>query len=246
MSKLNLFRRRGRAALAGGVLLLGGALAHYAAPLPLSAIAPPSRQFGLPFAGAPGPDTWLLGQGYGNTTGSYRQRRSTYGNLQGIHAGLDFSAPCGTPVRAIGDGRVAEVDGTHGSPPHNVVIDHAGNLSSLYGHLRVRSSVRVGQQVRRGQVIGESGDSQFTCVSAPHLHLELRDRSHQRFFNPVPYIAADWDTLALAGGFGRGYEYDLDQPRRWQTPDTQPGALRGGPLLNEFRRPWPPAPGGAQ
>ncbi|WP_104991445.1 M23 family metallopeptidase [Deinococcus sp. NW-56] len=236
-----------RTVVAGGLLAASAvALAHYAPALPDSAIAKPARQFGLPFAGPPGPDTWLLGQGYGNTTGAYRQRRSTYGNLQGLHAGLDFSAPCGTPVRSIGDGVVAEVDGPHGSPPHNVVIDHAGNLSSLYGHLRVRSSLRVGQQVKRGQVIGESGDSQFTCVSAPHLHLELRDRSHQRFFNPLPYIAADWDSLALAGSFGRGYEYDLAAPRKWQTPESQPEVRRGGAILNEFRLPWPPAPGGAR
>lgn len=229
-----------------GLLLIPLAAAHYAPALPLSAIALPSRQFSLPFAGAPGPDSWLLGQGYGNTTGAYRQRRSTYGNLQGIHAGLDFSAPCGTPVRAIGDGTVAEVDGPHGSPPHNVVIDHAGNLSSLYGHLLGRSTLRPGQKVTRGQVIGQSGDSQGTCISAPHLHLELRDRSHQRFFNPLPYLEADWDTLALSGSFGRGYEYDLDAPRRWQSPDSQPAALRGGRLLNEFARPWPIAPGGAR
>ena len=100
-----------------GLWLASLAAAHYAPALPLNAIAQPARQFGLPFAGVPGPDSWLLGQGYGNTTGAYRQRRSTYGNLQGIHAGLDFSAPCGTPVRAIGDGVVAEVDGPHGSPP---------------------------------------------------------------------------------------------------------------------------------
>ncbi|MEW6420268.1 MAG: M23 family metallopeptidase [Deinococcota bacterium] len=233
---------------AAGILLtgLGVALAHDAPPVPDSVIARPVRQFGLPFAGAPGPDTWLLGQGYGNTTGAYRQRSSTYGNLQGLHAGLDFSAPCGTPVRAIGDGVVAEVDGSHGSPPHNVVIDHAGNLSSLYGHLLKRAPLRVGQRVTRGQVIAQSGDSQGTCISAPHLHLEIRDRSHRRLFNPVPYIAADWESLALAGSFGRGYEYDLSAPRRWQTPASQPEVRRGGPLLNDFARPWPPAPGGAR
>ncbi len=145
------FRTLG-AATALGVSAL--ALAHSAPALPDSVVAKPARQFGLPFAAAPGPDTWMLGQGYGNTTGAYRQRRSTYVNLQGVHAGLDFSAPCGTLVRSIGDGTVAEVDGSHGSPPHNVVIDHAGNISSLYGHLLVRSSLRPGQRVRRGDVIG--------------------------------------------------------------------------------------------
>ncbi|CAM3674339.1 M23 family metallopeptidase [Deinococcus frigens] len=149
-------------------------------------------------------------------------------------------------MRAIGDGVVAEVDGPHGSPPHNVVIDHAGNLSSLYGHLLQRASLRPGQKVTRGQVIGQSGDSQGTCISAPHLHLELRDRAHQRFFNPLPYLNADWNTLALAGSFGRGYEYDLSAPRKWQSPDSQPAALRGGRLLNEFANPWPIAPGGAR
>jgi murein DD-endopeptidase MepM/ murein hydrolase activator NlpD len=221
-------------------------LAHQAPALQGAQIAKPARQFGLPFAGDPGPNSWLLGQGYGNTLGSYRQRRSTYGNIQGIHFGLDFSAPCGTPVRAIGDGTVSEVDGPHGSPPHNLVIRHAGGLSSLYGHLLERASVRVGQSVKRGQVVGKSGDSQGTCISAPHLHLELRDWGHQRLFNPLPYIAADWDTLTLAGGFSRGYELDLNNPRRWQTPDDQPEARRGGPLLNEYANPWPPAPAGAR
>ncbi|MGI8747961.1 MAG: M23 family peptidase, partial [Deinococcus sp.] len=85
-----------------------------------------------------------------------------------------------------------------------------------------------------------------TCISAPHLHLEVRDRSHQRLFNPLPYIQADWESLALTGSFGRGYEYDLSAPRRWQTPELQPQVRRGGPLLNDFARPWPPAPGGGR
>ncbi len=224
--------------LVGG---LGAAIAHYAPALPDSRIASPSRQFGLPFSGKPSVNTWLLGQLYGNTTGAYRRRGSDYRAGQGIHFGMDFSARCGTPVIAIGAGVVSEVDGPHGSPPHNLVINHAGNLSSLYGHLRVRSTLRVGQRVAKGDVIGVSGDSQFTCISAPHLHLEIRDSSHQRFFNPVGYIAADWDSLALIGGFGRGYQRDLANPRRWQSLGDQPQARRGGSSLNNYAQPWPPA-----
>jgi murein DD-endopeptidase MepM/ murein hydrolase activator NlpD len=222
------------------LLLSGAVVAHYAPPLPAARIAPAARQFGLPFAGAPGPNTWLLGQLYGNTTGAYRRRNSDYSAGQGIHFGMDFGAPCGTKVLAIGDGVVAEVDGPHGSAPHNLVINHDGNLSSLYGHLQYRSKLRVGQRIKRGDVIGLSGDSQFTCISAPHLHLEIRDRSHQRFLNPVPYIAADWDSLALIGAFGRGYQRDLSQPRRWQSLLDQPAAQRGGRLLNRYAQPWPP------
>jgi hypothetical protein len=227
--------------LFGLSLFVGLSLAHYAPPLSDSQIAPPARQFGLPFLTAPGYNTWLLGQLYGNTVGAYRQRFSSYSAGQGIHFGMDFSARCGTPVVAIGDGVVVEVDGPHGSPPHNMVINHSGGLSSFYGHLLERPSLRIGQQVRRGQVIAKSGDSQSTCSGAPHLHLEIRDHSHQRFFNPIPYIAADWDSIALAGSFGgRGFQRDLNNPRRWQQPDQQPQARRGGAILANFARTWPP------
>ncbi len=224
------------------VLGLGVVAAHNAPAVPDSRLAPPTGQFGLPFAGPPGVNSWLLGQLYGSTTGAYRRRSSDYRAGQGIHFGMDFSAPCGTPVRAIGDGVVAEVDGPHGSPPHNLVLNHAGNLSSLYGHLLRRSSLRVGQRVKRGEVIAVSGDSQFTCISAPHLHLEIRDSGHQRFLNPVRYLDADWDSLTLAGSFGRGYQRDLSNPRRWQSLSDQPQARRGGAPLNNFALPWPPAP----
>jgi murein DD-endopeptidase MepM/ murein hydrolase activator NlpD len=229
-----------------GVVLLGlslfsVALSHSAPALPMLSLALASRQFSLPFAGQPSVNTWLLGQLYGNTTGAYRRRNSDYRSGQGIHFGMDFSAKCGTPVLAIGDGVVSEIDGSHGSAPHNLVLEHAGNLSSLYGHLLRRSTLRIGQRVSRGQQIGLSGDSQLTCYSAPHLHLEIRDRSHQRFLNPVGYINADWNTLALLGSFGRGYQRDLNNPRQWQTLEDQPSARRGGALLNNYALPFPVA-----
>ncbi|GEM49556.1 peptidoglycan DD-metalloendopeptidase family protein [Deinococcus cellulosilyticus] len=222
-------------------LALGAhALAHSGAPLKDSQLPKPAQQFGLPFASPPGPASWLLGQVYGNTTGAYRQRNSTYRAGQGIHFGLDFSAACGTPVVAIGDGVVQDVDGPHGSPPHNLIIDHGNGLASFYGHLQKRPSLKVGQRVKKGQVVGLSGDSQFTCRSAPHLHLEIRDTSHMRFFNPIPYIKADWDTLFVQGGFSRGFQRDLANIRKWQHPEDQPQAFRGGALLNRFALSWPP------
>jgi hypothetical protein len=224
-----------------GLSLFSVALSHSAPALPISRLAPPTKQFSLPFAGAPGVNTWLLGQLYGNTTGAYRRRNSDYRAGQGIHFGMDFSAKCGTPVLAIGDGVVSEVDGSHGSDPHNLVLEHAGNLASLYGHLQVRSNLRIGQRVSKGQQIGISGDSQLTCYSAPHLHLEIRDKSHQRFLNPVGYINADWNTLALLGSFGRGYQRNLSNPRQWQSLEDQPSARRGGALLNDYARPYPVA-----
>ncbi|NJN98225.1 MAG: M23 family metallopeptidase [Anaerolineales bacterium] len=204
---------------------------------------PAEPPFILPFAAPPGPDTWLLGQPYGSTVGAYIQRTIFYQAGQGLHFGLDFSAPCGTEIIAIGTGVVAEID-KHGSPPHSLMIDHPNGYSSFYGHLLETPSLLPGTAVEQGQVIALSGDSFETCRSAPHLHLEIRNNYHNKAYNPVPLIQADWDSLALIGGFSRGFERDLSNPRQWQTIYDQPTVLFGGALLNEFANPWPPEPGG--
>ncbi len=200
------------------------------------------RPFGLPFADPPGPTTWLLAQAYGNTTGAYASRVTQYSRGQGIHFGIDFSAPCGTVLVAIADGVVSGADGPWGSAPHNLMIDYPNGYSSMYGHLLQRPNWQRGQAVKRGQPVALSGDPDETCYSRPHLHLEIRSRSYTRWYNPVLFIEADWDTLALTGSFSRGFEKDLDNPRRWQLLADQPEAEAGGPFLNNFLRPWPPAP----
>lgn len=210
----------------------------------LPAFAEVEKPFGLPFAEPPGPNTWLVGQAYGNTTGAYSTRSTQYARGQGIHFGIDLSAPCGTTVVAIGDGVVAGADGPWGSAPHNLMIDHPNGYSSMYGHLLQRPNLQRGQTVKKGQPVALSGDPDETCYSRPHLHLEIRSRTYTRWYNPVLFIEADWDSLALTGSFSRGFEKNLDNPRQWQTLYDQPEAQAGGPFLNEYERPWPPAPGG--
>lgn len=205
---------------------------------------PAEPPFILPFKAPPGPSTWLLGQPYGNTTGAFANRTIFYQAGQGLHFGLDFSAPCGTEIIAIGNGIVSEVDGPHGSLPHNLMIDHPNGYSSFYGHLLETPQLTPGQRVKQGEVIALSGDSFDTCQSAPHLHLEIRNNHHSRAYNPVPLIQADWDSLTLIGSFGRGFERDLSNPRRWQTIQDQPNVTFGGPLLNDYNNPWPPDAGG--
>lgn len=208
---------------------------------PIDAQSPEDKPFGLPFAEPSGPGTWYLGQGYGNTIGAYFQRDTTYRAGQGLHFGLDLAAPCGTPVVAIGDGVVAKVDAfEHGSRPHNLMLQLDAGYAALYGHLVERPALNVGDRVTKGQVVGLSGDSFGTCHSAPHLHLEIRSPDYLTAYNPVNLIEADWDSLALVGAFQRGFERDLDDPRRWQYPDDQPDTNFGGPLLNNYRAPWPP------
>ncbi|GIV83673.1 MAG: hypothetical protein KatS3mg052_0680 [Candidatus Roseilinea sp.] len=230
--------RRARALACAAVIVLMASVAPTAHPALAQGEA--RAVFGLPFAEPPGPDTWLLGQVYGNTTGAFARRREWYRAGQGIHFGIDFSARCGTPIVAIGDGVVLKVDAPeHGSAPHNLLIAHPNGYVSLYGHLLERPPLRVGQRVRRGQVIGLTGDPDLTCTSRPHLHLEIRDRTLGRAFNAHRLIDADWDALMLVGAFGRGFQRDLDDPRKWQSVFDQPDIRFGRPLINEFRNTWP-------
>ena len=203
---------------------------------------PETPPFILPFKGPSGPSTWFLGQPYGNTVGAFILRDMFYTAGQGLHFGTDFAAPCGTKVVAIGDGVVVEID-THGSAPHSLIIDHANGYTSLYGHLLERPDLEIGQIVQQGEAIALSGDPFATCRSAPHLHLEIRSNFHDRTYNPVPLLDADWENLSLIGSFSRGYQRDLDNPRNWQTLNDQPTVFFGGPLLNDYERTWPPPQG---
>ena len=207
---------------------------------PGGSLRPIKRPFQLPFAQPPGADTWLMAQPYGNTTGAYRQRFTTYGASGGIHFGLDLAAPCGTEVVAVADGIVFAVDGPFGSPPHNLMIDHPElGYASMYGHLLEAPDLVPGQRVRQGEVVAQVGDPGETCYSRPHLHLEIRDLNHIRKFNPTALIEATWDNLTLVGSNGRDFARDLDEPRKWQSLYDQPEARTGGPILNDFKNPWP-------
>jgi murein DD-endopeptidase MepM/ murein hydrolase activator NlpD len=200
------------------------------------------ESFGLPFAGPPGAATWLVAQPYGNTVFAYGERRSIYGAGQGLHFGIDLSAPCGTTVIAIGDGVVVGIDQTaHGAGPHNLMIDHPNGYASFYGHLLERPSLQPGEEIRRGQPVALSGDPDLTCSSRPHLHLEIRDApAHRMAFNPIALIEAPWDRYVMVGGEAVGFEQDLAAPRRWQQLGDQPDVRFGSTLLNDYADAWPP------
>jgi hypothetical protein len=201
------------------------------------------RPFSLPFAAPSGVNTWLLEQHYGNTQEAFIYGKYWYAAGQGLHFGVDFEAPCGTPVLAIADGVVRNVDSDlFGAEPHNLVIQHeALGYASVYGHLRTRSPLMVGQPVRRGQVVGEVGDPDLTCQSRPHLHLEIRALDYRTVYNPALLIEADWDRLAQLGRpIGIAFARDLSAPRRWQGIFDQPLIQMGNAPLNNYTRAYPP------
>lgn len=86
-----------------------------------------------------------------------------------MHKGMDFRAAAGTPIVATMDGQVSAA-GWHGGYGRQVRVDHAGGLTSSYGHMR-EIAVTPGTFVRQGQLLGYVGSSGLS--TGPHLHFEL-------------------------------------------------------------------------
>ena len=87
-----------------------------------------------------------------------------------LHKGVDIAAPIGTPVLAPADGKVAFV-GRKGGYGNTVIIDHGGNLTTLFGH-NGEIMVSEGEVVHKGQQISSIGVTGHT--TGPHVHYEVR------------------------------------------------------------------------
>lgn len=89
-----------------------------------------------------------------------------------FHNGIDIAASVGTPVKAALDGRIVGV-GNNGRYAYGkwISIDHGNyNITTLYGHLSLQS-VRIGQVVKKFDVIGYSGSTGYS--TGPHLHFSV-------------------------------------------------------------------------
>jgi murein DD-endopeptidase MepM/ murein hydrolase activator NlpD len=87
-----------------------------------------------------------------------------------FHAGLDFTAPQGTPIYATADGTVSTAGNVGDGFGIHVIINHGYGYQTLYGHM-VRVKARVGQAVKRGEVIGWVGSTGKS--TGPHCHYEV-------------------------------------------------------------------------
>jgi murein DD-endopeptidase MepM/ murein hydrolase activator NlpD len=115
-------------------------------------------------------------------------RRHPVLNTFRAHRGVDYAAPTGTPVIAAGDGKVIArgVDGGYGNA---VVLQHGGNVTTLYGHLSRFGNQRIGTRVKQGDVIGYVGRTGL--ATGPHLHYEYRVGGVHKNPRTVPLPAAD-------------------------------------------------------
>lgn len=124
----------------------------------------------------------LMGNGFG-------WRRDPFTGMRDFHQGLDVVAPLGTKVVSPADGIVTRV-GPSGGFGNSVFVSHGYGIMTRYGHLQ-SFNVRVGQRVKRGDVIGTVGTTGRS--TGPHLHYEVL--VHQRNVDPVKYILEEYRSF---------------------------------------------------
>jgi murein DD-endopeptidase MepM/ murein hydrolase activator NlpD len=161
-------------------------------------------------------------------------RRHPVMNTIRAHRGVDYAAPTGTPIRAAGDGKVL-FRGVQGGYGNTIVLQHGGNITTLYGHLSRFGSARAGGRVSQGEVIGYVGRSGL--ATGPHLHYEYRLNGAHRnprtvALPPADPIAAEQQTAFRTAtdplwrqldGYSRGATATA------QTVQTQPPTPTAGP-----------------
>ena len=99
------------------------------------------------------------------------RRRHPILNTIRAHRGVDYAAPRGTPIKAAGDGKVI-FRGQKSGYGNTVILQHGGNITTLYAHMSRFAKPRVGSRVRQGDTIGYVGATGL--ATANHLHYEYR------------------------------------------------------------------------
>jgi murein DD-endopeptidase MepM/ murein hydrolase activator NlpD len=128
-----------------------------------------SGYFAFPIPGAP--ITQPFGPSFDPFTG-----------LAGFHPGIDFGASIGTPIHAAGDGVVVYA-GLESGYGNYTCINHTNGIATCYAHQSV-ILVKVGDNVKRGQVIGLVGSTGYS--TGPHLHFEVRING--QVTDPLPWL----------------------------------------------------------
>ena len=120
---------------------------------------------------------WASGFGY---------RLDPFYHTPSFHPGMDFTADVGTEVYATAAGVVQTTKSEAWSYGNHIILDHGFGYSTLYGHLS-RFTVRPGQRVKRGQLIGYVGSTGRS--TGPHLHYEVR--KYKNPLNPAFFYRYD-------------------------------------------------------
>lgn len=118
----------------------------------------------------------------GHISSYYGNRESPIAGNREFHSGIDISTEPGNSVRATADG-IVSFSGWSGGNGNLVVLEHGHGFSTFYAHNRM-NVVKVGQRVKRGDVISYAGSTGSS--TGPHVHYEIWQNG--RHVNPEEYI----------------------------------------------------------
>jgi murein DD-endopeptidase MepM/ murein hydrolase activator NlpD len=116
----------------------------------------------------------------------YGYRTDPFYKVTKFHEGMDFSASVGSPIYVTGDGVVSEAEYNSGGYGNKIIINHGYSYETVYAHLS-KIKVKVGQRVKRGEVIGLMGNTGKS--TAPHLHYEVHKAGIP--MNPIYFFFND-------------------------------------------------------
>lgn len=107
------------------------------------------------------------------------------------HQGVDYAAPTGTPIKAVGDGTITRAGWGNGYG-NMIVIKHSGGLESQYAHMSgFARGIKSGLRVKQGQTIGYVGAT--GVATGPHLDFRLKQNG--KFINPTKVIVPREDPV---------------------------------------------------
>lgn len=125
----------------------------------------------------------------GRISSPYGYRESPINGGNEFHTGIDISVDPGTPIKATADG-VVSFSGWSGGGGNLVALEHGFGYSTLYAHNKL-NIVKVGQRVKRGEVVAYSGSTGSS--TGPHSHYEIwKDGRH---VNPMSYVEGRIDHV---------------------------------------------------
>ncbi|HKX44734.1 MAG TPA: M23 family metallopeptidase [Burkholderiaceae bacterium] len=116
---------------------------------------------------------------FSRVTSGFAMRLHPILNTWKQHKGVDYGAPTGTAIRAVGDG-VVDFAGWQNGYGNVVEVRHSGGRSTLYAHMS-RIDVKRGQRIDQGMRIGAVGSTGW--ATGPHLHFEVKQNGVQQ--NPM-------------------------------------------------------------
>lgn len=143
------------------------------------------------------------------------------------HLGIDYGAPAGTPVQAIGNGRVVFA-GVKGGAGNLVHLQHSNGYQTMYLHLS-RILVRNGQRVEQGQRIGLVGSSGL--ATGPHLDFRFLQHGAYRNFEHLslppaqPIAGSNWSDFAAASAKWLGQLHEAPRQVRATSEANNPSSV---------------------